>query len=276
MQNKLLKNQPSNANAIGVMDSGVGGLSVLKHIHRRMPQENLIYFADSQYAPYGDKTPKQIEDRVFAIAKFLLTHGAKALVIACNTATAISAQKLRDKYAFLDLPIIAMEPAVKPASAATKTGVVGVLATVGTLQSAQFAALLDSYGKDIQVVTQGCVGLVECVERGELTAESTKALLTQYTQPLLDQGADTIVLGCTHYPFVKPLIQAIVGDEIQIIDTGEAVAKHLQNTLQAQSLENISTDQPQITVWTNNQAEDAEAVLTQLWGEGDLVVKQWR
>jgi glutamate racemase len=276
MQNKLLKNQPSNANAIGVMDSGVGGLSVLKHIHRRMPQENLIYFADSQYAPYGDKTPKQIEDRVFAIAKFLLTHGAKALVIACNTATAISAQKLRDKYAFLDLPIIAMEPAVKPASAATKTGVVGVLATVGTLQSAQFAALLDSYGKDIQVVTQGCVGLVECVERGELTAESTKALLTQYTQPLLDQGADTIVLGCTHYPFVKPLIQAIVGDEIQIIDTGEAVAKHLHNTLQAQSLENISTDQPQITVWTNNQAEDAEAVLTQLWGEGDLDVKQWR
>lgn len=260
---------------IGVMDSGVGGLSVLKHIHERMPHENLIYFADSRYAPYGDKTAKQIENRVYSIAKLLLTHGAKALVIACNTATASVAQKLRDKYAFLDLPIIAMEPAVKPASAATKTGVVGVLATVGTLKSAQFAALLDNYGQDIRIVTQACTGLVECVERGELNTKSTRALLEQYTQPLMDQGADTLVLGCTHYPFVKPLIQEIVGQDIQIIDTGDAVAKHLQNTLTEKARLNTDANQPSITVWTNSQENNPELVIHQLWGRA-VPVKFWR
>ncbi len=265
----------NNQYPIGVMDSGVGGLSVLKHIHQRMPQENLIYFADSKYAPYGDKTSVQIENRVYSIAKFLLTHGAKALVIACNTATASAAQKLRDKHAFLDLPIIAMEPAVKPASAATKTGVVGVLATVGTLQSAQFAALLDSYGQDIQVVTQACTGLVECIERGELSSDSTRKLLQQYTQPLLDQGADTLVLGCTHYPFVKPLIQDIVGKSIQIIDTGEAVAKHLQNTLAEKTLQNSGAAKPNMTVWTNSQQSNPETIIQQLWGD-ELTVKGWR
>lgn len=256
------------------MDSGVGGLSVLKHIHQRMPHENLIYFADSRYAPYGDKTAQQIENRVYSMSKFLLTHGAKALVIACNTATASAAQKLREKYAFLDLPIIAMEPAVKPASAATKTGVVGVLATVGTLKSAQFAALLESYGQDIRVVTQACTGLVECIERGELDNDSTRKLLAQYAQPLLDQGADTLVLGCTHYPFVKPLIQDIVGKDIQIIDTGDAVAKHLQNTLTNKKLQNMASNQAEITVWTNSQKPNSEKVIHQLWGE-EVEVKMW-
>ena len=272
MHNKLLNNKSSNYRSngckpIGVMDSGVGGISVLKHIHSLLPHESLYYGADSQYAPYGSLTPEQIIERCFTIADFLIAQEVKALVVACNTATAAAIEKMRARYT---LPIIGMEPAVKPAALASKNGVIGVLATVGTLESAQFAGLLTSYGQNIQVHTQGCVGLVECIERGELTTAITKALIAQYCQPLLDAGADTIVLGCTHYPFVRDLIQKVVGDTVVVIDTGAAVAKHLQNTLQKQSLENTTTDKPEITVWSNNKASDAEEVVQQLWGEGSI------
>ncbi|MCL4169153.1 UNVERIFIED_CONTAM: hypothetical protein GTU68_010640, partial [Idotea baltica] len=189
------------------MDSGVGGLSVLQHIHRLLPNEHLSYVADSQYAPYGSLSPEKITERCFTIADFLIEQDVKALVVACNTATAASIQLMREKYT---LPIIGMEPAVKPAALASRNGIIGVLATVGTLKSAQFAALLANYGQDIQVHTQGCVGLVECIERGETNADSTKALITECCAPLLDVGADTIVLGCTHYPFVRELIQKVV------------------------------------------------------------------
>ena len=275
MQKHLLKNKPANCHSkpIGVMDSGVGGISVLKHIRDILPHESIVYVADSQYAPYGSLTPEKITERCFTIADFLIAQGVKALVVACNTATAASIQLMREKYS---LPIIGMEPAVKPAAAASKNGVIGVLATVGTLKSAQFAALLANYGHDIQVHTQGCVGLVECIERGEINTANTKALITEYCQPLLDAGADTIVLGCTHYPFVRELIQEVVGEGITVIDTGAAVAKHLQNTLQKQSLENTVTDKPEVTVWSNSQASDVEKIVQQLWGGGSVVVKQWR
>jgi glutamate racemase len=263
-----------NNTAIAVMDSGVGGISVLKHIHAALPHENLIYFADSKYAPYGNKTPAQIERRVFSCAKFLLTHGAKALVIACNTATAAAAHSLREKYAFLDLPIIAMEPAVKPASTASKNGIVGVLATTGTLKSAQFAALLATYGKDIQVITQACVGLVECIERGELDTPATKALISQYCLPLLEAGADTIVLGCTHYPFVKEVIQEIVGENITLIDTGAAVAKQLKRKLEEKNLLSTSSCAADMRIWTNSQDKNAEQVITALWGDDKITVKR--
>ncbi|MGZ8269627.1 MAG: glutamate racemase [Methylophilus sp.] len=251
---------------IGVMDSGVGGISVLKHIHAALPHENLIYFADSKYAPYGNKTSAQIERRVFSCAKFLLTRGAKALVIACNTATAAAAQSLRDKYAFLDIPIIAMEPAVKPAAAASKNGTIGVLATVGTLKSAQFAALLENYGREVKVVTQACVGLVECIERGELNTAETRILLTQYCEPLLNAGADTIVLGCTHYPFVKDVIQEIVGQNISLIDTGAAVARQVKHRLDEKNLLTNSNTKADIAFWTNSQDDKAEDVIAALWG----------
>ncbi|MGV3580816.1 MAG: glutamate racemase [Methylophilus sp.] len=259
---------------IGVMDSGVGGISVLKHIHATLPHENLIYFADSRYAPYGNKTAAQIERRVFSCAKFLLTHGAKALVIACNTATAAAAQSLRDKYAFLDIPIIAMEPAVKPAASASSNGIIGVLATVGTLKSAQFAALLENYGREVQVVTQACIGLVECIERGELNSTETRALLTQYCEPLLRAGADTIVLGCTHYPFVKELIQEIVGKDISLIDTGAAVAKHLRRRLEESHLLSSSNMAADITIWTNSKDSNAEQVIEALWGSAIKVYRR--
>jgi glutamate racemase len=255
--------QPLKSKPIGVFDSGVGGISVLKHIRAALPHEDLLYFADSKHAPYGSKSPEFIRERAFALSDFLIEKGAKALVVACNTATAAAIEALRERYS---IPIIGMEPAVKPAAAATKTGVVGVLATVGTLKSAQFAALLESYGKNVIVVTQACVGLVECIERGELATDKTKRLLESYLKPLLDAEADTIVLGCTHYPFVRPLIEAIVGKEITLIDTGAAVARQLQKRLTEQNLL-AEAGEGNVAFWTNSEAADAEQVTESLWGK---------
>lgn len=257
-----------NNQAIGVMDSGVGGISVLKHIRDLLPFEHLMYVADSKYAPYGNKSAEEITQRCLVIADYLIAQDVKALVVACNTATAAAIDTLRNTY---DVPIIGMEPAVKPAAAATKNGVIGVLATVGTLKSAQFAALLESYGRNVKVVTQGCVGLVECIERGELDTPETKALIRQYTTPLLAEGADTIVLGCTHYPFIKQAIQEIVGQDsnqmhITLIDTGAAVAKQLKRQLEEKGLLNQNTEKAEVHFWTNSEDENAEQVTEKLWG----------
>jgi glutamate racemase len=265
------------ANAIGVMDSGVGGLSVLKHIRALMPNETLFYVADSLHAPYGNKSAEEIRHRCEVVARFLLEKKVKALVVACNTATAAAIETMRAQF---DLPIIGMEPAVKPAAAVTKNGVVGVLATSGTLKSAQFAALLEHYGQDIKVVTQACVGLVECVERGELVSPATLALVRQYCQPLLDAKADTIVLGCTHYPFLRPLIAQVLqenslANSVNIIDTGEAVAKQLQRRLALQHLlisESIEKEQSAKNIfWTNLSEINALQIMQNLWGaSGDF------
>jgi glutamate racemase len=252
-----------SSQAIGVMDSGVGGISVLKHIHALLPHESLMYVADSKYAPYGNKTAEEITARCMILADFLMSQNVKALVVACNTATAAAIDTLRETF---DIPIIGMEPAVKPAAEASRNGIIGVLATVGTLKSAQFAGLLEAYGRDVKVVTQACVGLVECIERGELDSTDTKALIRQYTAPLLAEGADTIVLGCTHYPFVKHVIQEVVGDKITLIDTGAAVAKQLKNKLEEKGLLSNSQQKAEVHFWTNSEAENAEQVTEKLWG----------
>ncbi|MBA3696383.1 MAG: glutamate racemase [Methylotenera sp.] len=261
-----LANQP-----IGVMDSGVGGISVLKHIHALLPHEPLLYFADSQHAPYGNKTAVEITQRCFEIADFLIGKGVKALVVACNTATAAAIDALRDQYSGpgFNIPIIGMEPAVKPAAEATRNGIIGVLATVGTLKSAQFAALLESYGRNVEVITQGCIGLVECIERGELNSEETHTLVRQYCAPLLAHGADTIVLGCTHYPFVRPVIEQQVGANVVIIDTGAAVAKQLQKRLLKRDLLTqplYAHQKGEVSFWTNSKAPTALQVIHELWG----------
>jgi glutamate racemase len=255
---------PTSACPIGVFDSGVGGISVLKHIHTLLPNEDLMYVADSKFAPYGNKTPEFIQERAVWIADFLIGKGAKSLVVACNTATAAAVDLLRQKY---HLPIIGMEPAVKPAAAASKTGVIGVLATSGTLKSAQFAALLDHYGQQVEVVTQACHGLVECVERGELDSTATQDLLASYVQPLIAAGADTIVLGCTHYPFVRTLIENLVGDDVVLIDTGAAVAKELKRRLEDARLLNAETQIGQVGFWSNSTHADAEDIVMRLWGK---------
>lgn len=255
---------PTSASPIGVFDSGVGGISVLKHIHTLLPNEDLMYVADSKFAPYGNKTPEFILERALWIADFLIAKGAKSLVVACNTATAAAVDLLRQKY---HLPIIGMEPAVKPAAAASKTGVIGVLATSGTLKSAQFAALLEHYGQQVEVVTQACHGLVECVERGELDSTATQDLLASYVQPLIAAEADTIVLGCTHYPFVRPLIENLVGDDVVLIDTGAAVAKELKRRLEDARLLNAETQIGQVGFWSNSTHADAEYIVMRLWGK---------
>lgn len=219
----------SDSRPIGVFDSGLGGLSVLREIRALLPNEDLLYCADSGHAPYGEKPQHLIAARSLELCGFLLEQGAKALVIACNTATAAAAQAIRERWP--EVPVIGMEPAVKPATAATKKGVVGVLATTGTLESARFAALLDQFGKEVRVLTRPGVGLVEAVERGEQGSARLFSLLESHLHPLLVGGADVIVLGCTHYVFLREQVEAIVGPQVRVIDTGAAVARQVQRKL---------------------------------------------
>jgi len=257
--------------AIGVFDSGVGGLSVLQHIRQTLPHERLIYVADSGHVPYGNKSPAFIEARSHAITRFLISQGAEAIVIACNTATAAAARSLRVKYN--KMPILAMEPAVKPALSATQSRVVGVLATVGTLESARFAALLDKYGGwRVKIETQGCPGLVEQVEKGELHSARTRELIERYTAPLLNKGADTLILGCTHYPFLAPLIHEVVGDNIKLIDTGAAVARHLMHRVKSELPPRILGEGSE-EFFTSGDAEHATRIMSMLWGK-EITVQQ--
>jgi glutamate racemase len=249
-------------NPIGVFDSGVGGLSVLHDIRAALPHEDLLYVADSGHVPYGSKSQEYIQNRSLTLSRFLLAHGAKAIVIACNTATAAAASLLRSTF---DVPIVAMEPAVKPAVSATRSGVVGVLATVGTVKSAQLAALLDRFADGVEVVTQGCPGLVEQVEAGDLDGPDTRALVQRYTAPLLQRGADTIVLGCTHYPFLRPLIADVVGSDIALIDTGAAVARQLRRVLDDRDLRTSATTAGSARFWTSGDREIAQRVMPMLW-----------
>jgi glutamate racemase len=246
---------------IGVFDSGVGGLSVLREIRARLPDESLLYVADSGHVPYGEKTPEFIRERSQRIAEFLLGQGAKALVLACNTATAAAVADLRERYP--ELPIVGMEPAVKPAAAATRSGVVGVLATTGTLKSAKFAALLDRFASDVRVITQPCPGLVEQIEAGELDAPRTRELLRGWVEPLLEEGCDTLILGCTHYPFIKPLLRELVPESISLVDTGAAVARHLQSLLDQSGLRASGPAQG-IRLWSSGDAVAMQAVLPKL------------
>lgn len=255
--------------AIGVFDSGVGGLSVLHHIRQTLPHERLIYVADSGHVPYGDKSPAYIEQRSLALARFLIERGADAIVIACNTATAAAVASLRSQFS---MPIVGMEPAVKPAVAATLSGVVGVLATIGTLESARFAALLDKYAGNVKIITQGCPGLVEQVERGDLRGTKTRMLIERYTAPLLAQGADTLILGCTHYPFLAPLIHEVVGHNITLIDTGSAVARQLQRRIQGELPDRAAAPAAEAQFFTSGDAAQASRIMSILWGE-DVVAE---
>src|SRR3989338_3866122 len=216
------------ANPIGVFDSGVGGLSVLREIRRELPGEDLLYVADSGYAPYGNKPAPLIEARSIAITEFLVSQRAKAIVVACNTATGAAIEMLRTRF---PLPIVAMEPAVKPAAANTKSGVIGVLATRNTPASENFERLHARFGAEVEILVQACPGLVEQVEAGDLSSDQTRALIEQYILPLLERQAHTPVLGCTHYPFLAPLIREIA-PSVAIIDPSAAIARELRRRLE--------------------------------------------
>jgi glutamate racemase len=255
----------STANPIGVFDSGVGGLSVLREIRRQLPSENLIYVADSGNAPYGDKPQEFIEKRSLAITRFLLDLGAKAIVVACNTATGAAVASLRSRFT---LPIVAMEPAIKPAAAQTRTGVVGVLATRRTLASHNFVKLFERYGTEAEILPQACPGLVEQVEAGDLAGVKTRDLLERYLSPLLAKGADTLVLGCTHYPFLRALIREIAGPNVAVIDSSEAVARQLRHRLDVHRLLADTGREGQERFWSSGDPAIAGPIMEQLWRPG--------
>ena len=213
---------------IGIMDSGVGGLSVLREMLRRLPGEDYIYYADNAWCPYGDKSPEFIIERCRSITELMLSRGADAMVLACNTATAAAIASLRAEY---DIPFVGMEPAIKPAVQSTRSGVVGVLATAGTLKGSKYLGTRDRYSGNVKVVEHVGRGFVELVESGTLSGERAEEVVRASLQPLLDQGADTIVLGCTHYPFLLDTLRSIAGPGVEFIDPAPAVARHLEEVL---------------------------------------------
>ena len=218
---------------IGIFDSGLGGLSVLRAIRAELPHESLLYVADSLHAPYGERNNAFISERTLAISEWLVSQGAKALVVACNTATAESIALARERLA---IPIIGVEPGVKPAAAQSKSRVAGVLATQATLRSERFRSLIERYAADCRFICQPGHGLAEAVERCEIDTPDVRALLARYIEPMLAAGADTLVLGCTHYPFLDCAIRDIAGVRLTLIDTSVAIARQLERVLATNGL----------------------------------------
>lgn len=249
---------------IGVFDSGVGGLSVLREIRAALPHEDLLYVADSGHAPYGDRPGEYILQRTETIVEFFISRGVKAVVVACNTATAVAVQALRARHS---LPIVAMEPALKPAAEITKTGVIGILATSRTLASESFSRLAEKHGKGMQVLLQACPGFVEQVEKAELSGPATQALVARYVAPLLQQGADTLVLGCTHYPFLSPMIQSVAGSGVTVLDPSAAVARELRRRLMMSELLTNEVTAGNERFWTSGAPQQVQPVITHLWGK---------
>ncbi|AFL75632.1 glutamate racemase [Thiocystis violascens] len=247
---------------IGVFDSGVGGLSVLREIRRELPHEDLFYVADCGHAPYGDKPLAAIESRAAAVTEFLLAQGVKTVVVACNTATGAAARLLRSRY---PVPIVAMEPAVKPAVARTRSGVVGVLATRQTLASQTFALLLERLDRNALILPQPCPGLVERIESGDLDGAPTRALLAGFLAPLLARGADTLVLGCTHYPHLTPLIEELAGPNVAVLDSGAAVARQVRRRLAESGLLAPSDSVGRERFWTSGDPAATQGLIARLW-----------
>ncbi|MEW6039555.1 MAG: glutamate racemase [Pseudomonadota bacterium] len=258
-----------NDDPIGVFDSGVGGLSVLREIRAALPHENLVYVADSEHLPYGSKSVEYIERRALAVGRFLLGRGAKAIVVACNTATAAAITALRAEFG---VPVIGMEPGIKPAIALSKSRIVGVLATEGTLKSAKFRDLVSRTGEAVEVIAQACPGWVEQVERGELVGPATRDLVRRYTEPVLERGADTLVLGCTHYPFLGELIADVAGPEVSIVETGTAVARQLRRRLEADRLLARRAGPGAEEFWSSGPEEETGRSMAVLWAGADPVL----
>jgi glutamate racemase len=262
---------------IGVFDSGVGGLSVLRHIRAQLPHEHLLYVADAGYAPYGDKPEELVAQRSLSIAAFLVERGAKALVVACNTATVGAIKALRAAYP--TMPIVGVEPGLKPAAAASASRKVGVLATYVTLHGAKFLALREhvTAATGVQFLLQPCVGLVDQIELGDLGSSEIATLLTRYITPLLAQGADTIVLGCTHYPLVRATIERIIADAtdqpVALVDTGDAVARQLARLLSQAGLLRAADATPGLEAFTSASATALATAFSNLAGMAPPVVE---
>ncbi|MGB5428708.1 glutamate racemase [Eudoraea sp.] len=241
-----------NVKPIGIFDSGVGGTSIWKEIHALLPHENTIYLADSKYAPYGQKTKEEIIALSAKNTELLLARGCKLIVVACNTATTNAISHLREKY---DVPFIGIEPAIKPAALNSGTGTVGVLATKGTLSSSLFLKTSKDHAGEISIVEQEGAGLVPLIEAGKINSIETKQLLIKYIKPMLQANMDHIVLGCTHYPYLIPVLKEILPSHVKIIDCGAAVAKQTLAVLDKESLKNPKKIPGKIQFYTNKDTE---------------------
>lgn len=247
--------------AIGVFDSGVGGLSVLKHIRNTLPAEDLIYIADTAFMPYGCKPEAVIRKRCLEISDYFIRQHVKAIVVACNTATAAAVEQIRG---CCEIPVIGMEPPVKPAVDNSRSGVVGVLATSGTVSSERFHHLKERFAADATLLVQPCPGLVECVEKGDISSAHTRSLLQHYLNPLLEQGVDSIVLGCTHYPYLMQMIAEVSGAEVKIVDTGDAIARELKRQLQAVQMLADKDRQGEACFYATGASN--QVMVSRLWG----------
>lgn len=246
---------------IGIFDSGVGGMSVLKEIRKALPEESVVYYADTAHCPYGEKSKEYIIERARFITETLIAKGASVIVVACNTATAAAIAALRQEYP--KTPFIGMEPAIKPAALSTKTGVAGVLATAGTLKAQKYIDTREQFAEGIKVVEHIGQGFVELVEKGILTGPEAEKVIAASLNPLLDEGADVIVLGCTHYPFLSQTIQKVAQathpeHDIQIIDPAPAVAKQLLKIMKEKGLLETETGHSETVIMSSSDASVAE------------------
>ncbi|MCL7764268.1 glutamate racemase [Polaribacter sp. Z014] len=237
---------------IGIFDSGVGGTSIWKEVNALLPKENTIYLSDSKNAPYGEKSKQDIIDLSIKNTKFLIQQNCKIIIVACNTATTNAIKVLREKYS---IPFIGIEPAIKTAALQTKTNTIGILATKGTLNSELFEKTAHSINQKITRKEIIGTGLVDLIEGGKLHSKEMTALLTSYVHPLIKQNVDCLVLGCTHYPYLIPQIRKLVGTKIQIIDSGEAVARQTKNILEKHQLINSSTKESVHQFFINKDKE---------------------
>ncbi|MCP4142157.1 MAG: glutamate racemase [Chloroflexi bacterium] len=251
------KNSP-----IGIFDSGVGGLSVLRAIRTQLPNENIIYYADQARVPYGARSLAEIRSFSEEITHFLLAHGVKIIVVACNTASAAALQNLRKS--FPDIPFVGMEPAVKPAAEQTNSGVVGVLATPATFQGRLYTSLVERFASNVTLLQNTCAGLVEEIERGALDGEKTHQILDNALRDMLAHGLDTVVLGCTHYPFVIPQIAKITEEDVRIIDPAPAIARQVEYRLETINAKSTRNAKGKIQLYTSGDAEALASILPKL------------
>jgi glutamate racemase len=262
------------AATIGVFDSGVGGLSVLRAIRQQLSHVPVIYFADQAHVPYGSRSLEEVRYFSKTITRCLLDLGARPIVVACNTASAAALHQLRQ--AFPDVPFVGMEPAVKPAAEQTHSGIVGVLATPATFQGALYASVVERFAQGVTILQDTCPGLVQQIEAGQLDDPDTKIILERALHPMLEKGIDTVVLGCTHYPLVIPLIEQIVGPMVRVIDPAPAIARQTRRLLIQNKLyqpESTPADElAALTVMTSGDAITLQNALPHLLGETAPVV----
>ncbi len=254
---------------IGIFDSGVGGLSVLRAVRHELPCEDILYLGDQVHIPYGPREKAQIRDFSRAITRFLLAQNAKLIVVACNTASAAALRNLRQE--FPDVAFVGMEPAVKPAAETTHTGKVGVLATPTTFAGELYASVVERFAGGVTLYQDACPGLVEEIEKGNLDGPEPRQILEKALEPMLAGGIDTVVMGCTHYPFVIPLIETITGPGVRTIDPAPAIARQVRRLLEQQDLLNPSEEQGAMQFYTSGDPEAMAGLLPRLLGEDGLV-----